>query len=271
MSLQSTIVLLAFIALTLLIGYAEAFANHRGVFMRLSSVDLRTKSSKSTGVKSFNQIASSPEPTTSTASSNLQELHESRKQEWINRSVTYYTKVMREERRRRLGQTSTFSKPEQQEEFINLAKKHYFARYKIKSGMPQHAEQIYRRIINDLISEEEGQCDFAKLAVTTLLLALLLQRLGDTKGTRSVFLNFFRLAVLDMEDGQECACSAKVLQAYALFEMKRGNPLKSLEIVTKAVKLDQSLAPVLQWKQFRDALDRMSHNHEERGGMLEMI
>lgn len=55
----------------------------------------------------------------------------------------------------------------------------------------------------------------------------------------------------NQDEEKECACSAKVLQAYALFEMKRGNGRKSLEIVEKAVRLDHELKPVLEWKQFR--------------------
>lgn len=186
-------------------------------------------------------------------------LHERERTEWISRSVDYYSKVMREERRRNIGQVANFDDPRYQEEFAILAKKHYFALRKIKSGNLHHAEWIYRKIINDLLREEEGECDHAKLAVTTLLLALLLQRMGDRKGTRSVFLNFFRIAVLDNGE-TECACSAKVLQAFALFEMKQGNARKSLELAKRAIEFDHSLAPVLQWKQFRDALQRQANN-----------
>lgn len=183
------------------------------------------------------------------------DLHRKRK-DWLDRSIAYYSKVMREERRRRIGQAKGYDTQQYQDNFTLLAKKHYFALRKIKDGKPRHAETIYRRIINELVTDDE-HCDHARLAVTTLLLALLLQRTGNAKQTRSVFLHFFRVAVLDNEDG-ECACSAKVLQAYALFEMKQGNPIKSLEIVQKAVKLDNSLEPVLNWKQFRDALARKS-------------
>eukprot|EP00527_Entomoneis_sp_CCMP2396_P000641 CAMPEP_0198152468 /NCGR_PEP_ID=MMETSP1443-20131203/59952_1 /TAXON_ID=186043 /ORGANISM="Entomoneis sp., Strain CCMP2396" /LENGTH=113 /DNA_ID=CAMNT_0043818505 /DNA_START=94 /DNA_END=431 /DNA_ORIENTATION=+ len=111
-----------------------------------------------------------------------------------------------------------------------MANKHYFALRKIKAGKPEHAETIYRRIINDLLLEEEKhatiegkeQCDHAKLAITTLLLALVLQRNGaDAKQTRSVFLKFFR--VIALSGMEECACSAKVIGAFALFEMKQGN------------------------------------------------
>jgi hypothetical protein len=182
-------------------------------------------------------------------------LAEERRKQWIDQSLHYYTKVMREERRRTLGQAKNFNSADYQDDFMLLAKKHYFALRKIKDGKPGHAETIYRRVIDELSADDE-HCDHAKLAVTTLLLALLLQRLGDVKQTRSVFLNFFRIAVVESAEDEECACSAKVLQAYALFEMKQGHSLKSLDIVCKAVKLDPSLAPVLRWKQFREALER---------------
>lgn len=176
-----------------------------------------------------------------------------RQQAWLERSVQYYSKVMREERRRNLGQVTDFESPQYQTEFTALAKQHYFALRKIKDGQWTHAEQLYRRILNQLLTED---CDHAKLAVTTLLLCLLLQRTGDTKKTRAAFVHFFRIAVVENEQGGECACSAKVLQAFALFEMKQGNALKALEIVQKAVELDPSLEPVLNWKQFRDVSER---------------
>jgi hypothetical protein len=186
-------------------------------------------------------------------------LHEQRKNEWIDRSVNYYGKVMREERRRTIGQAPAQPvPPEYQSQFVHLAKKHYFALTKVKTGNFQHAEGIYRRIIDELTNEEseDDHCKNAQLAVTTLLLALLLQRMGDNKRTRSVFLNFFRMAVVEKDGETECACSAKVLQAFALFEMKQGNAQKSLELVNRAIQFDPSLAPVLQWKQFRDVSQR---------------
>jgi len=139
------------------------------------------------------------------------------------------------------------------ENFIELATKHYYARFLIKQGKWSSAEKIYRRIIDELASEEE--CDNTKLAVSTLLLALHMQRTGDIKATRAVFLNFFRRVALaeDEEEVHSCSCSAKVLQAFALFEMKNGFSGKSLMLVQRAVQMDQSLSPVLGWKQFRDA------------------
>ena len=183
----------------------------------------------------------------------IEDKHRER-QRWFHNSIAYYSKVMREERRRELGQIDDENYDPQH--FQVMAKKHYFALRKIKDGKPAHAERIYRNIIDELLVEEDQEdCDHAKLAVTTLLLALLLQREGHpAKQTRSVFVHFFRMV---QDSQEECACSAKVLQAFALFEMKQGNTLKSLHIVEKAVRLDPSLRPVLQWKQFRDARDQL--------------
>lgn len=134
----------------------------------------------------------------------------------------YYSTVSREDLRRSRGQLPAHpghdSVVERRRNY-DLAQRHYFALRKIKSGHLEHAESIYRRIIDE-IKNHEGGCDHAKLAVSTLLLALLLQRRGDVKATRSVFLQFFKAAVIENQDEEkECACSAKVLQAYALFEM----------------------------------------------------
>lgn len=147
---------------------------------------------------------------------------------------------------------------EHDKDFVGLATKHYYARSLIKDGKWNIAEKIYRRIIDELTSEEDN-CDHTKLAVSTLLLALHMQRTGDVKATRAVFLHFFRRFAVAKEAGEEdkelhkCSCSAKVLQAYALFEMKNGHSTKSLEIIRRAVEMDEELSPVLGWKQFRDA------------------
>ena len=146
---------------------------------------------------------------------------------------------------------------------MELATKHYYARFLIKRGKWTFAEKIYRRIIDELTSEEEEDCDHTKLAVSTLLLALHMQRTGDVKATRAVFLNFFRRVAIAKEGNGEvhkCTCSAKVLQAYALFEMKNGHSAKSLEIIKQAIKMDEKLSPVLEWKQFRDAAAGRSYS-----------
>ena len=183
-----------------------------------------------------------------------------RKRDWIDRSLQYYTTVMREEQRRVYGQISPDDESYDNAtmEKIQLATKHYFAIRLVKSGELNYAETIYRRTIHELMNEEDGKCDHAKLAVSTLLLALLLQRMGDIKATRAVFTNFFRIVVVqNYEEGMECACSAKVLQAYALFEMKQGHSKKSLKLVKKAIEFDSNLAPVLRWKQFRQVIEQI--------------
>ena len=186
----------------------------------------------------------------------------------------------------RLDSTSSMDATTSHEDktFVRLATEHYYARYLIKVGKNSHAEHIYRRIIDELKSEEDG-CDHTKLAVSTLLLALHMQRSADVKATRAVFLDFFARVALS-EDAEQCTCSAKVLQAYALFEMKQGQSRKSLEIIKLAVRMDPGLSPVLKWKQFRDTAEGREYipkvsfkrdwikknvsaarNHEEKDGL----
>jgi hypothetical protein len=201
-----------------------------------------------------------------------------RKHEWIERSVQYYSTVMKrnyasgaaastQTRQHETSASIAYEVPldvdqlQLDKDFIGLATKHYYARVLIKMGKWDCAEKIYRRIIEELTDEaalSEGRdCDHTKLAVSTLLLALHMQRTGDVRATRSVFLRFFRLVAVHDREGSDrahkCSCSAKVLQAFALFEMKNGLSKKGLEIIRRAVEMDEELRPVLEWKQFRDA------------------
>uniref|UniRef100_A0A7S4IYL5 Uncharacterized protein n=1 Tax=Odontella aurita TaxID=265563 RepID=A0A7S4IYL5_9STRA len=179
-------------------------------------------------------------------------LVEQRKRDWIERSIVYYSKAMRRDHRSQT-RNGEGTKLEEDETFVRMAQRHYFAFQQIKRGHCSHAEAIYRRAIDE-ISSEEAQCDHAKLATTTLLLALVLQRTGDIKAARSVFQRFFVITLRENKDPDvECACSAKVLGAYALFEMKNGSKRKSLVIANQAVQFDKSLSKILDWKQFRDA------------------
>jgi hypothetical protein len=248
---------------------------------------LRQQKSSHTNDDTVELVFVSPYPTTTDSTENNLNISSRRsvdeiRRAWVDKSIRYYSTVMREERRKELGQiadrraavpstteTSTGATEDEttnyQIQFEKMAYKHYFALRKIKDGKPHHAERIYRRIINELLEQEQNdadelqhKCDHAKLAITTLLLALHMQRTGDSKATRSVFLNFFRIIVTsDQNDpNHQCACSAKVLQAFALFEMKQGNELKSLEIVLQAIRYDPSLTSILNWKQFRDVQAR---------------
>eukprot|EP00554_Chaetoceros_debilis_P008811 CAMPEP_0194102578 /NCGR_PEP_ID=MMETSP0150-20130528/3180_1 /TAXON_ID=122233 /ORGANISM="Chaetoceros debilis, Strain MM31A-1" /LENGTH=319 /DNA_ID=CAMNT_0038789589 /DNA_START=162 /DNA_END=1121 /DNA_ORIENTATION=- len=214
-----------------------------------------------------------------------------RKREWIERSTHYYMTIMRHEKRQALGQLQRGHKykiaskssgellKSRKSEMI-MAQNLYFARNQIKYGRLSHAESIYRKLIDDLMTELEEEeanghvCDHAQLAVSTLLLALLLQRKDQITETRSTFLSFFRIINSAneshlMQKGQvvECACSAKVLQAYALFEMKQGHVKKSYQLAKMAVRMDGELQPILNWKLFKDA----SELHDIRPSYYDLL
>ena len=138
------------------------------------------------------------------------------------------------------------------------AKKLYHAIQQVRSGNLSRAENIYRKTIEDIqkISREhDEECINAELATTTLLLALVLQRMGNTAEARLVFHRFFRSAMQTAEKDPytECVCTAKVLGAYALFEMKYGSVRRSIEVARRAAHFDNDLSKVLTWKRFRDA------------------
>ena len=179
-----------------------------------------------------------------------QSLLDIRQKKWFNESMKYYASVSRKQ-----NDLSHDHDAQDEENFLQVAGMHYFALTKVRNKEFKHAEVIYRKLIESSFTErsEKGYCDHSSLAVTTLLLALHLQRQGadaeTTKKTREVFLRFFRLVGED--DVKTCSCSAKVLQAYALFEMKRGLSQKSLELIQQAISMDESLAPILEWNQFK--------------------
>ena len=171
--------------------------------------------------------------------------------------------------------------------YLKSAMENYFALEKLRDNKPQHAEWIYRRLMdefhhpskngndndnnndnrsnnnNDNAAVEE--CNFSNLAVPTLLLGLLLQREERYEDARTVFEGFSH--VLEHESSSKssskssssshivcCGCCARVLQAHALFEMKQDNPIKAVELIIRAVRMDKKLRPVLRWKLFRDAM-----------------
>ncbi|KAL7527063.1 hypothetical protein ACHAWF_006564, partial [Thalassiosira exigua] len=134
----------------------------------------------------------------------------------------------------------------------------YYAIQQVRSGNLSKAENIYRLTIRDiqkLAAEEEGECRNAELATTTLLLALVLQKMGDIGEARLVFHRFFKQAINMVENDPltECACTAKVLGAYALFEMKFGSVHRSIEVARRASQFDDGLSKLFDWKQFREA------------------
>ena len=141
-------------------------------------------------------------------------------------------------------------------EHITMAARTYMAHRQVKIGKSSAAERIYRRLVKELASStndgKDCDCDFGRLAIPTLLLALLLQREKRPDQARAVFESFYDMVVT--EGGIKCSCSARVMQAFALFEMKQENPLRAVEIVFLAIRLDKKVRPVLKWKQFRTAL-----------------
>lgn len=168
--------------------------------------------------------------------------------EWISSSLQYYNRITR-------GSEHVQQSPT----YLKSAMENYFALEKVRESKPHHAESIYRRLMeefdprNSPVGLRMEECEYASLAVPTLLLGLLLQREDRFDDARTVFEGFSH--VLDEKGGNlKCSCAARVLQAHALFEMKQENRVKAAELIIRAVRLDGNLRPVLRWKQFRDAM-----------------
>ena len=181
-------------------------------------------------------------------------------EEWVAASVAYYAKVMRKHRGEALS-PSLESAAE-----ARLAFRLYHAIRQVQGGHLSRAEHIYRRTLRDIQREGEDGCSNAALATTTLLLALVLQRMGEVGEARLVFHRFFRTAMRTRRaaaasgehEDRECACTGKVLGAYALFEMRHGSVHRSVEVARRAAQFDGQLATLFTWKQFRDARRRMA-------------
>jgi len=198
------------------------------------------------------------------------------KNEWMNNSLRYYRQITRkgapgssvDATAVSSSSSSALQQQQQQEQqhqqsptYLKSAMENYFAREKIKDNKPQHAESIYRKLLKDFSPKViEEECEFCHLAVPSLLLALLLQREGRIDDARVVFDGFNQVleqSILQSSSSRKvisCSCSARVLQANALFEMKQSNPIKAAELIIRAVRMDRTLRPVLRWKQFREAL-----------------
>lgn len=207
-----------------------------------------------------NRFASAFQPVAMRTHDASKRILQKRQRRWIYNSTNYFSTVMREQTRRARGQLPSFSSRQlaHRKRTFDFAKRLYFARNQIKANKLEHAETIYRKMIGSMIEEHENghSCDHSELAISTLLLALLLQRTNKVKETRAAFTRFFRIMHLKTRNSAEkleCTCSAKVLQAYALFEMKQGHTRKAYYLAKVAVNLDADLKPLLQWKQFRDA------------------
>jgi len=181
-------------------------------------------------------------------------------QEWIEKSIEYYTTVMRKEE----GTLSATSRDKQS----RIAKRLYHAIQQVRSGNLSRAENIYRKTIQDI--NKEDNCSNAELATTTLLLALVLQRMGNTEEARMVFHRFFCTAMSTAENDpfHERVCTGKVLRVYVSFEMKFGSNRRSIELARRASQFDGGLSKVFDWKHFRDAKEKIprspGNNHTHR-------
>ena len=168
---------------------------------------------------------------------------------WIQNSLSYYDTITR-------GSTEYVrSNPY----YLRIAMENYFAREKIKDGKAHHAETIYRRLVDELTPLAEDECHLSSLAVPTLLLGLLLQREERYNDARSVFEAFSHVLSSTVGHSHDCCCSARVLQAHALFEMKHGEPRKAVKLAKSAIRMDKNLRPVLRWQQFQEAMSLESN------------
>jgi len=189
------------------------------------------------------------------------------KTEWISNSLQYYNSITR-------GAEHVQQSPT----YLKSAMENYFALEKVRENKPHHAESIYRRLMEEFDTRNAPsdirmeECEFSNLAVPTLLLGLLLQRENRIDDARTVFEGFSH--VLDEAGGEhKCPCTARVLQAHALFEMKQENAVRAAELILRAVRMDHNLRPVLRWKLFRDAIveyraAREARQQQPRGMLL---
>ena len=177
---------------------------------------------------------------------------------WIQNSLSYYNTISR-------GSTEVVqSNPK----FLRNAMENYFALEKVKNGQTHHAETIYRRLVDELTPHEQKEegC-LSSLAIPSLLLGLLLQREERYDDARTVFEAFSRHLVESGEIDRNCSCSARVLQAHALFEMKQSNPQKAVQLILQAARMDKKVRPVLRWHQFQEAMSSVNGRtqNEQRG------
>jgi len=105
--------------------------------------------------------------------------------------------------------------------------------HKLRSGYLSKPEIIYSAIIDDLLNlKEKEEILHTTLAVSTILLAWLLQRMGEIKEARKTFLRCFCIAGMEKRNLEGCVVSAKVLEAFTHSEVKQG---QSYEFVHSAI------------------------------------
>ncbi|GMH78498.1 hypothetical protein TL16_g07826 [Triparma laevis f. inornata] len=196
-------------------------------------------------------------------------------------SIEYYTKILKVKPEQ--------LNDRQLEQLESNAKTVYIGRKAIKRGKHHQAEKIYMNLIERNLERGYEELDVPSFATTSLLLALHQQRQGAKKRARATFNLFFRIAsdfysdesvvhsnpttcALDfysdvsavhsnpttVEEHESCicgcgeGCTARVLQAFALFESKNHLMPKSEFLIKKAIEFDPSVKSLLKWKVFHE-------------------
>lgn len=164
-----------------------------------------------------------------------------------------------------LKQPIDFFTHEQISALNDTARRVYLARRAIGDNRSHQAEQIYTALLNS------PSIDLTSFAATSLLLALHYQREDkDIKKARSVFNNFVKTideysapssssssTVTDCNCGCGEDCTARVLQAFALFESRNNLLPKSAFLIRKAIEFDPKIASLLRWKMFAGLEDKV--------------
>ncbi|GMH48337.1 hypothetical protein TrVE_jg9369 [Triparma verrucosa] len=178
-------------------------------------------------------------------------------------AIQYYSRILKVE--------PEVLTPHQLRKLESSGRKVFLARKAISDERPHQAEKIYVDIIDQNLSRPKEEINLPELAATTLLLALQQQRNNDKKAARSTFNNFFKIATEFYSDEttirtnpstdhehEDCicgcgkGCTARVIQAFALFESKNKLRPKSKFLIKRAIEYDRNLESILKWKMFED-------------------
>ena len=153
-----------------------------------------------------------------------------RKQKWMNQSFKQLSISVQEAELKALGHPHVFKSNKSN---MITTKGLQIAQHKLRSGYLSKPEIIYSAIIDDLLNlKEKEEILHTTLAVSTILLAWLLQRMGEIKEARKTFLRFFRIAGMEKRNLEGCVVSAKVLEAFTHSEVKQG---QSYEVVHSTI------------------------------------
>lgn len=150
-------------------------------------------------------------------------------QDWIVKVVDYYTNMMRKESAGAVDSA----------ERSRTARKLYRTIQQVRNGDPDGADDLCGDAIRDIREISEGDRDgggsrrTAEIATTTLLTASVLRRMDDVGGARAAFHEFFRASAGEGGPAAECACTGRVLAAYASFEMRHGSALEAARMARR--------------------------------------